>query len=353
MAIQWMDDFKSYGADASFMVNGIYAETTFPVLVEDPDPVLTGYVFGLGATAANAGLLRKVLPAAVTVAGVACRMWMTRLPGNNVMTPYPAQFRDGSNVVHVSIAVTTTGAIAVYRGLGGGTLLGQTAGPVLVANAWQHIETKVLISDTVGTVEVRVDGTVVLALAGLDTANSADVTCAQVSLGNKADGASDNVSTYFKDFIVWDNTGTTNANFLGSCSVVALIPTSDISLGWTPSTGATGWNLIDEAGPVDTDYVQAASPPPAASFFGLSDLPADVTSVKGLMTLVRSAKTDGGDATLKTSVVSGASTGAGTDRAITTAFTYWIDLFPQDPATAAAWLPAAVNAVQLKIDRTT
>ena len=124
------------------------------------------------------------------------------------------------------------------------------------------------------------------------------------------------------------------------------------SFNWTASTGSTGFNLIDEAGPDDADYVQAANPPPAASTFTLSDLPADVTSVRGLISLVRAKKTDGGDGNLQVSLQSNSVDDLGADRPITTADTYWWDVSELSPDTGVAWTPAEVDAAKIKIDRT-
>ena len=57
------------------------------------------------------------------------------------------------------------------------------------------------------------------------------------------------------------------------------------------------------------------------------------------------AHTGGGN--LQMAMKSGASTGLGSDRPMTVAFTYWQDVFEVDPATSAQWLPAAVNAANL------
>jgi hypothetical protein len=70
------------------------------------------------------------------------------------------------------------------------------------------------------------------------------------------------------------------------------------------------------------------------------------------MTIVRAAKTDGGDGSLQVSVVSSGTAGDGTNRPITVAQTYWTDVHDLDPHTSAAWTPTTVNAAQLKINRT-
>lgn len=350
MAIQWMDNFGSYGLNKTLMLNGPYAEV-YGFLATDPDPnVISGipvYNSSGQFSAGQATSMRKVLPATATKVGVAWRNWLASLPANGSQSK-AIVIADGGNANLVYTYITTTGGIVIKNAAG--AVLASTAGPVLVANAWQHIEFKAVIDAAAGTVEVRVEGVTVLTAAGLNTGAGP---AAQVRVDNYADGGSGGVVGYVKDFIVWDGSGTTNTDFIGSCSVVALKPSSDVSLNWTPSSGATGWNLLNESPPDDdTGYIQAPTPAPAAAVFGLTDLPADVTSVKGLMSLVRSKKTDGGDGNIQVSLNSAASTSAGADRPMTTAYTYWNDLFPLDPATAAAWLPSAVNAANLKLNRT-
>jgi hypothetical protein len=51
-------------------------------------------------------------------------------------------------------------------------------------------------------------------------------------------------------------------------------------------------------------------------------------------------------------MVSGASAALGADRPITTQYAYWWDVIENDPATAAPWTRAAVNAALLRLKRT-
>lgn len=347
-----------YGTDTSYMDDGLYAQVADLFLVDDPDPSTVGNVVLLGNGSANTdATLRFVLPATHATAGIGSRVWLTRIPTGNGDNPVIHQFRDGSNAVLVSIVVTPTGAISAYRGgdntnwaTSGATLLGTTTGPVLVADSWQHVETKCLFSATVGTVEVRVEGTPVLALT---VQNTGAGPCAQVANINTASGSGVETRYYMKDLAVWDGAGSVNNNFLSTIQVYELIATSDVSLNWTPSTGTTGYNLIDEAPPNDdTDYIYAVSPAPSPALFGLSNLPADVTSIKGLYTVVRSKKTDGGDGNLRVGLKSGATTGLGTDRPVTTTYAYWTDMFELDPNTSGSWSPSTVDAVQLQLNRT-
>ena len=352
MAALWCDDFKSYGNNAALLLDGLYSSESCS-LSEDPDPLVTGFVLGLG-TVVFFDHLRKALPVAQQTVGMCARVWFDSLPGG-ALEPGFFRFDDGANVVHVSISITSTGVLRAYRNTpSGGTLLGSTTGPVITSNAWNHIEAKVKISDTVGTVEVRVNGVTVLNLANQDTANSADLTVAQVVLtpSSRTDLVFDTVKIYMKDLFIWDTTGAHNNNFAGTVSVVALTPNSDVALTWALSGGATGFSLVNESPPVDTSFISAATPPPAIDKMGMTNLPADVTSVRALMTLARARKTDGGDGNLQVGLISGASVDLGADRPLTTAFTYYADFSEEDPATAAPWLPAAADAANIQFNRT-
>lgn len=348
-----------YGTDTSYMTNGLWAfvVASHAALVDDPDPGIVGNVFRadpiITVDDVNYTVARFVYPSTNATLGMASRIWLSSLPVDMNSLAAFHMFSDSGNTMLVSLGVGPSGQIIVKQGkIDSGTTLGTSANAVVSANAWQHIETKAFFSATVGTIEVRVEGVPVLTLTGLNTGAGPG---AQAHIGCEDSTGTHGLDYYMytKDLVLWDGAGSINNDFLGSVQVRSMIPDADVSFNWTASTGATGYNLIDESPPNDdTDYIAADITPPAASTFSVSDLPADVTSIKGLITVVRAKKTDGGDGTLQNGLVSGASTGLGSDRYITTAYTYWADVFELDPNTAAAWTLSAANAVNLQVDRT-
>lgn len=354
MSIEWMDNFSQYGVDELNMLDGLWADRISggafgPNLVADPDGVSGGLVLNLVS-----GSMRRVLSTAKTTVGVAFRLWMDQLPISSNQRYQVLQFTDAVNAEQITLLIETTGVISAYRGAGtaAGTLLGSTAVPALVAGAWNHIEMKVLFSQTVGTVGIKVNEVSVLALTGQDTVATALVECSQIKFTGLCYNGDDD-ECYIKDVIVWNADGSVNNDFMGDLQVVTIVPTSDDTFaGWT-STGANGFSVIDETTPDDADYINAVTPPPAAVVFGLSNLDPDVTVVKGLMTIVRTLKTDAGAANLQIGLTSGASTDNGADRPITTAATYYGDISELDPNTASAWTRTTVDAAKLRVNRTT
>lgn len=361
MALQHADNYTPYGiGQQALMLNGVYADVTACSLVADPDPNASAGSIALQTTNSN-GITgaRFILSGTRTKVGMAQRLWMPAIPSIDLREPFNngaasesplLQIRDISNNAIVSLGVRANAGLILTDGNPNvpSPIIAETAGPVVSANAWWHIE---LLCETIGlgsiSYEVRVEGVTVMSGTGTVTNTNA---FAQVLWGTKNFFGR---LYYWKDAVCYDGTGSHNNSFLGSVTVVSIVPTSDELTGWTPSTGTSHYPLVDNSPPLDgTQYVTAPYPPPTPDQYGLSALPDDVTSVKGIMTFVRARKSDGGDGNLQVSMVSNGDTANGADRPITAAFTYWRDIFETDPDTGSSWLPGAVDAASIKINRT-
>jgi hypothetical protein len=148
--------------------------------------------------------------------------------------------------------------------------------------------------------------------------------------------------------------GVENVFYAPAGTATTFTDTNAASTGGTPPTDAgTGFNKINETTPDDdgTFITAGQGPYPAAYQASMTQLPNNVTSVRAVMTTHRSRKTDGGDGNVQASLISGANTGSGSNRAITTAYTYWSDMFETDPS-GSNWNKTLVNALKLKLDRT-
>jgi len=373
MAIQWGDNFSIYGGNKAFMLNGLYAELTSGTnpafttdLVEDPDPNIGTDVLRFGKESSIVqfqNYCRRVFSGSLNEAGVAFRLWLEGLPNDARQFMIVAQFRDATNAGLISVVVGPTGNLLVYQGapvsvtnMFAGTILGQTSGPVVTANAWQQVQVRAVFDGTVGEVEIQVEGVRVLNLTNVNTQPGATGDAASWQahnfLASTPAGPPNPYFFYLKDLATWDSFGSYNNGFLGAIVAYPLLPDGDVSLNWTPSTGSNGYSILDNRPPVDAQYISANTTPPAPYLGTLSNLPVDVTSVRAVITTVRAAKVDGGDGNLQVSLVSGADTADGANRPITGAMTFWQDTFEEDPATSAPWTPGAVDAVQVKINRT-
>jgi hypothetical protein len=351
MSIEHMENFAIYGIGGeAHLADGVYSIASCFGIVADPDPSGTGQPVISFNGPFGGYRLRYVYNAQVSTSGVALRMYDVALTN---VTPHIIRFLNAAGNKLTYIQLLPTGQLQAVNSQG--TVLGTSSlSWKITANAWHHIECKVVFDGAAGSVEIRVNGVQALQVAGVNTIGNQLGPCAMCEISN-TDENSNGHGIYMKDWIIWNSLGAHNNDFFGTCQVISLVPNSDTALGaWTLTGAANGYSILATAPPNDTHYLDAAYPGGVGSpaQFGLTDLPIDVTSVRGLQTYVRAAKVDGGDGNLKTSLVSGASTGDGVDRPITSAQTYWKDIFELDPATAAPWTVGGANAVQLKITRT-
>lgn len=364
MAINFMDNFNIYGTDAgrtARLLNGVYADNFGGTLQVDPDASAGGNQV-LRIDAGGTGtFVRKTLPSPKVTVGVAARYYLSTLAlsdGRDGDGAILLALSDSSAIQHCYVGVDASGYVRAFRSVNGPSsgdvALAASAGPVVVADAWQHIETKIVLDAAAGSIEVRIEGVTVLTVSGVKT--TSDRTGAGNTAGNVLFKmpTSSSCEMYVKDFIIWDSTGGVNNNFLGTCQVVKIIPDADVALNWSPfPADGIGYNKINEVTPDDdSSYISAPFPIPAAYKCSLSDLPVTVTSVKGVMPIHRSRKTDAGDGNIQIGAISGGSTGLGVDRPVTTTYTYYWDVFDSDPNIAGPWTRLSVNAMNLQINRT-
>jgi hypothetical protein len=353
MALLWCDGFDHYGTSTTKMLDGVWAEVGASVSLSSVNP-RTGSLHIRQSGGTPTTKLRRVFGGAKTTVGIGAAFYFASLPSGNDGTNL-FQFCDTANIEQLTIGLQSTGTVAAWRRRpSGGTLLGTSASPVVVASAYQHIEAVVFFSDTVGTVEVRVNGVTVLSLSGIDTVYTANVEASQAYIGGNIPGEALNHPTMdLDDVFCYDNTSSYNNTFIGDRRVLTLFPNANTATAdWTAVGAATGYECIDEASPNDdTDYITAATTG-LVSQFGLQNLPGGISVVNAVVMVERARKTEAGTANTKVSIVSGASTTAGADKPLTEVYTYRQDVFQTDPSSAAPFTPSQVDSLNFKVERT-
>ena len=350
MALLWCDGFDHYGSTAA-MLNGAWAEVASGVGLSTTGPRTGTHQMRMPPNTGSLTIARRVLGGAKTTVGLGMALYVTGLPpGNDEQQIF--RWSDATNAVQLILFLQSTGVVELKRG--GTVSLGAYAAPCIVANAYQHVECIAFFSQTVGTFECRVNGVTVLSLSGIDTCATANVECSQVNICGSFGGAGfSSTETRVDDLYCYDNTGTYNNTFIGDRRVLTLFPDANTATAdWTAVGAASGYLCIDEATPNDdTDYITAATVG-LVSQFGLQNLPAGISVVNAVVMVERARKTEAGTANTQVSIVSGASTTNGADKPLTEIYTYRQDVFQTDPATAAPFTPAAVDALQFKVTRT-
>ena len=257
------------------------------------------------------------------------------------------RFLEGA-AIHLSIHLTATGALALYRG-DMTTLLG-TSSVLFTAGSWSWFQIKVVIHDTTGSVEIRdASGAVLLALTGIDTRNAGTGFCDTVSLG--INGNSSVLVTHdYDDWHVWDSTGSICNTWTNDTRVDHKLPDGAGNYAqFTPTAGAN-YTCVDEANHNTTDYVESLTAGHMDSYtFG--DIGHSPPSIFAVLRTAVAQKDDAGARSLKLLTRRSAVDYVGS--AITLnqgSYVRVVDVQETDPSTSAAWTQAGFNAAEFGIE---
>lgn len=376
------DGFDHYGTDTSNMTDGTYADANSCALSTTYAATGTHSLHING----NTGLFthdgpRVVLPTAIDKVGAAARFLFPSLPNNNATAAIFAFLNSPSQVGQVTFFVGANGQIRVYRGhnaygnggndsgasvgsgYGDGVLIAESD-PAVVAGAWNHIEVQAYIHATEGWLRVAVNEVTVMEETNLNTLYDSTKVCSVAQYRPYNDAAG---TFYMDDYHIYDFTGTAATdtdwcptvngsgvatNFIGELGAYILLPNGDdgTNADWQKSTGSVGYSLIDEATPSDVDYVYSDTATDLSEF-ALTDLPEDITYIRGLDLLPRMSKNDSGSATYQVGMESNASTTDATARVVTVEPTYWRDQINVDPDGGGNWTKTSLDAAKVRFTR--
>lgn len=353
--IKWLEGFDHYGVDSDAniiarMLDGIYNEVNSSCNFVG----IAGRVGGGIEYLAQSWIRRNIGGASSPTFGFACAILAPQIPsGGNAMVFLSG--RNNANASQFTINVSTTGQILLRTGAEGGTIVAQSATGVVPAGEFFHFEVLVTVANA-GSCEVRINGVTVLDVTGVDTMGQATNETTQILQGNTGSGGTGS-NFIADDLVLWDTTGTINNDFHGDQKIYTQLPDADKVLqDWAPNSGLTGYTQIDDATPDDaTTYIEATVVNDVSEFT-FQDLPAEVQSVSGIHIYSRVLKTDAGTGSFKQSIAhdigSPLNITDGSDHAVTTAFSWYDDVFETDPSTGVQFTPAGLNASHIRLTRT-
>jgi hypothetical protein len=261
------------------------------------------------------------------------------------------QIKDGSDT-QVTFSLASDGKIKVYRGEGwsGGansSLLG-TSSTGISAGSYYFVEFRALISDTVGTADVRINATSVLSLTGLDTKVSANAYANVIQIGE--DSGASALTVDIDDLYVLDGTGALNSNFLGDVRVEALFPNGAGNYSqWTPIAGSNYQN-VDETPPDDDVTYNLESTNAQKDSYAFQNSSLASGSVKGVMTHILARKDDAGSRSIRRFARVSGTDYAGSTVLTSSSYTYYSEVLESNPATSAPWTLTELNAAEFGIE---
>lgn len=370
MTLLWCDGFDHYGSTEGFMNDGAYAAVGEGHLSTDYPATGTHGMYITGANF-DGDALRKVLPASTDKLGVCAKFYFENLPaGNSGGTIFNFLPSDASTP-HISVVVDATGALRFLRSreyftINGenGTLVAQTD-PILVPGANNHVEVQIYKHDTLGWVRVAINGVHQYEATGLNTAHNSE-NIFSVSHNAGMSGSTGTKSYYMDDLYIYDFTGDSAVdtdfcpatdgagvatNYIGELQVMYLPMNGDTAEDdWAPSTGTDAYAMVDEVDPNDADYISSTTVGDLSEF-SITDLPEDITYIRGVQLLGRMSKSDAGVAFTKFGMKSVAATNDADERPITVEPTYWWDFMNVDPDSGSRWTRASLNAAWFRLTR--
>jgi hypothetical protein len=259
---------------------------------------------------------------------------------------------DDGATVHISVQRASGNQIVVTRGAMNGTVLGSYVVNPISYTDFYYFECKCVLSDTVGSVEVRMNGNVIINLTGIDTKNGGTKTVFD-SVGIGPSQTLNNVHDVVDDFYICNGAGSTNNNFLGDVAVETLYPSGDGSssqfLG-SDGNSVSNYLLVDEPNvPILTDYVEDAVSG-HRDLYAIGNLVRSSGPVYGVQVTDHVRNSDSGAISAKTALKSGAVVANGPDFPVTTTWKTTWKMHELDPDGAIPWTIAKVNAVEAGVE---
>jgi hypothetical protein len=262
---------------------------------------------------------------------------------------------DTAGTLQIFVWVNASGFIEVRRTSSTGTLLATSSGhaPITINN-WYHILTRVVLSSTAGSVDIRLNDVPVLSFSGVTSSLTSNV--AKVTISGK--GGFNN--GWYDDFYVNDGVdatatqGAANNTYLGDLKVQSLYPTGvGDTTGWTPNTAVANWTTVDETPPNTTDFNFAvATSTGTRDLYNLTDLVGTIAAVLAIRVGLYAQKSDAGAGLIKPVIkeTGGTITSQASQGLNTTYAAIWGDPLYVKPSNGAAWTATDVNALQAGVE---
>lgn len=287
----------------------------------------------------SAGL---VLPPSPTWS-IASALKLSRIPtaGSN---PTPlVKFYDGG-ILQVTIGIViTTGLISAFRGDVSGTLLGTTSAGMSTA-VQDHYEFQTTIHPTAGTVKIWKNSTLILNLSSQNTRNSTNNSINALRFGLSGSSAGESPMTLdYSDFHIADDQ-------VGDQKITILSPTGPgTTTQFTNTGGSANWDSVDDTTQDgDTTFV-SSNTVNQLDTYAMSDL-ASSSNILAVGAWICAKKTDAGTRQGQPQYRIGATNYSGASIFPASGnYGFFQDNKLVSPASAIAWTPAEVNAMEFGV----
>jgi hypothetical protein len=255
--------------------------------------------------------------------------------------------RDGA-FNQVGVYVRSGGDFIVTNGQGNGTILATS--PQLFLNAgangvWHHVQCKIVINNTTGSVELRIDGhtTDDYSVSSINTRNgSTNSYVNNGQFGFVPAGTSSQM--YWDDWYMFNDQGAAPNNWQGDVRAYSYYPNADSGLSWTPNSGANNFSRVAQAYDADTTYVSTSG---IGNFdkYTLPALPTTPNSIINVQTRLVARYDDTGPHTVSSRLWSGATPSDSVSGSLTATYQQIWKNYLTDPNTGSAWATSTLSSL--------
>ena len=262
-------------------------------------------------------------------------------------------FRNEADAIdHIQVVFHRDGRIEFFRG--GSASIAITTKGVWTDQVWHYYEMKVRISDTIGVIQCRVNGELVVDEQGLDTRNGGTdswVDGIRMREGNA-------LNSYFQQFVFMNGDGVAPFNdFIGQKRIYTLFPNASGShQAWTrSSTGSTNWQLVDETAPDGNSTFVESDSTGTIDMYNFESLSTTCTVVDAVIVNTSAiASSTGANYGIRHRIDSTGSIATSTNFQLSTSgYFIYQSVFSTNPDSTAGWTPAAVNLLMAGMEVST
>lgn len=290
-----------------------------------------------GATNANFGQFRLLTVTNEYYIGF--RLNPTSFGNNRIMG-----LLDAAGVSQCTLSMDSSGFLLAVRGANGATTIGTSTVPLSVSR-WVYIECHIIIDDTVGVFEVKVDGVQVINFTGGDT--KASTTTANATFM----GLAGSNGLFMDDMYINDTTTSTNNGYSGDLAIksYAVNAAGDVTgLSRGGADSGSNFGQVDERPANDaTDYVGSTT----VDLYDLYNIPdtVGIGSIQSVTLWLKAQKNDAGSASIAPMLKSGAVENTAADQPLSNSWAYYYKVYSIDPTDSGNWTSPKLDALQVGV----
>jgi hypothetical protein len=291
------------------------------------------------------------------VTGQGCGMYVNSMPGSGGNIPYDQGLwwtLNNTAVNKISIMPNIFKGFNIYLNA---TLVGITPNNLWVPGSWFWVEGKVTTNSGTNTndssIEFRFQGGSGFPGGSTTIVNGLNFNgnMGFFGIGNNPNSNGDASRLFCDDWVMWDNTGTRNNDFLGDRRCFARLEAANApTQNWLFTGGATAWQSISNVPPNAAQYISSSTVGDISEFTGV---PLGIQSNDIAAVVMRAAnlKTDAGACSFRLGMNSAGNVLNGPSHAPGTSQSFATDIFELDPNGNIQWTMAAVDAALRRVTR--